>query len=163
MLVFATLHYLLVLVAAGDLAEADDLVRSLEFRAATGMDDQALVASIVGLPLARVILDLARDGPKRTAPELAALVHGLPQIGGSWAHRDVFIRSLAELVARKGDLATLCAILALRRQMKCQDRFTRLLGLEEHRTITSALAGGSRVGEGARPVVATLTIPPHPR
>ena len=44
-LVFATLHYLLVLVATGDLAAAGDLVCSLETRAATGMDDQALVAS----------------------------------------------------------------------------------------------------------------------
>ena len=133
-LVFATLHYLLALVATGDLAAAGDLVCSLETRAATGMDDQALVASTVGLPMARAILDLARDGPKRAAPELATLVHGLPQIGGSGAQRDVFVRSLAELAACKGDLATVRAILALRQQMKREDRFARQLGIERCRT-----------------------------
>ena len=129
-LVFAALHHLLALVAVGDLAAAGDLVRSLQARAAGGLHDQAEVAATIGLPLARAILALGGDGPKQAAPELATLMHRLPQLGGSQAQRDVFVRSLAELAARHGDLATVHAILDLRRQIKRQDRFARLLGPE---------------------------------
>jgi tetratricopeptide (TPR) repeat protein len=133
-LVFATLHYLLALVADGDLAAAADLVGSLEMRAMADTDDQAVVAATVGLPIARAIISLAQGGPKRRGPELAALVHRLPQLGGSHAQRDVFVRTLAELAAREGDLPSLRAILALRQRLKREDRFGRLLGVEPRGT-----------------------------
>jgi YHS domain-containing protein len=51
------------------------------------------------------------------------LARRLPRLGGSHAQRDVFLRSLAELAARRRDHAGLDAILGLRRRLKREDRF----------------------------------------
>jgi hypothetical protein len=115
-LVFASLHTLMVLVATGDRAAADDLVLALEQRA-EGSDDQARAARDVGLPLARVILGTGRHD----RAVLNRLSLSLPLIGGSNAQRDLFVLSLAEAAQRHNDTGSLHRIHIARSQLKSED------------------------------------------
>lgn len=121
-LTFASLHYLLALIGAADLEAAHELARALAARGQSGTEAQAEIAASVGYPLAAVLLD---RGPRRGGgahlPELAARLQGL---GGSHAQRDVFLRSLAVIAADLGDGRAATRILAMRRRLRSDDRFT---------------------------------------
>ena len=119
-LIFATLHQLLALVAAGDRAAVDDLIEALAAEAATGVGDQASVAGRIGLPLARLI---AGKGSRPTAGLVLDLARHLPDLGGSHAQRDVFLRTLIDRVAEAGDPDLLQRLFDLRHQLRCLDRF----------------------------------------
>lgn len=123
-LVFATLHYLMALVAAGDLAAARELAGASSARAGSGAGDQAGVAERVGLGLANAILGLAACGSAHGA--LGRLARVTPQLGGSHAQRDVFVRTLAMIAAEHGDRQALELILAQRARLKREDRFAAL-------------------------------------
>jgi tetratricopeptide (TPR) repeat protein len=131
-LVFASLHYLLALVAAGRLSAAADLVLSMESSAmhAAG-PDQSGVASRVGADLARVIAGLRGTSPVRLQQILARL----PEIGGSNAQRDVFVRAIGLAAAEAGDREAVEAVRTARRTLKAEDRFSRMLAarLEQDR------------------------------
>lgn len=121
-LVFASLHYLLALLAAGDLPGARDVVLALGSRAGGGYGDQSRVAAEVGADLAQVLLGLA--GTARA--DLSNLVRRLAGIGGSNAQRDVFLRSLALASADRGDDQATRMILGARQRLQREDRFARL-------------------------------------
>lgn len=123
--VFASLHYLLALLGAGDRASALELVESLRQRAAcAGVDDQAHVAADVGVAIADAIVRLHTNcTPARNLCELA---RRLPAIGGSRAQRDVFLRTLVLMAADCGDTAAFDAVSRARSSMKTEDRFARL-------------------------------------
>jgi hypothetical protein len=123
-LVFATLHYLMALVAAGDMAAARELAASLGSRALAGDGDQAAVAA-VGIDLADAILGLVHRGPARAA--LGRLAAATPQLGGSHAQRDLFLRTLALLAAEQGDRSVCERVLAQRRRARRRDRFAGLV------------------------------------
>jgi hypothetical protein len=125
-LLFASLHYLLALVAAGDLAAARQLADGIGDRALGGGGDQSDVAARLGLALAHAILGLAGRGPPARAA-LARLARATPDLGGSHAQRDVFVRTLALIAADQGDRAALDAILAERARLRRQDRFAALV------------------------------------
>ena len=80
----------------------------------------------VGIDLATALLDLALNRAPRS--DFAGLAQRLPRLGGSHAQRDVFVRTLAEFAANRGDLDALAAILGVRRRMKRDDRITAILG-----------------------------------
>ncbi|MGL4290909.1 MAG: tetratricopeptide repeat protein [Phreatobacter sp.] len=120
-LVFASLHYLLALLAAGDLSSARDVVLALGSRAG-GMGDQSRAAAAVGADLAQVLLGLG-GGAKA---DLSNLVRNLTGIGGSNAQRDVFLRSLALIAADRGDSQAVRMILGARQRLQRDDRFARL-------------------------------------
>ena len=122
-LVFASLHYLLVLLAAGDRAAARELVRSLRLAAGSAGGDQARVAAQLGVDLAEAILAL---GEQRRGPALGRLAEAIPALGGSGAQRDVLVRTLALLAAEAGDRPTCLRILKHRSLLKQEDRFSRL-------------------------------------
>jgi len=124
-LTFASLHYLLALVATKETAAAAELVSAIGAKAVSAEGDQATVMDVVGRDLARTILGLATSGVNRTA--IDRLATRLPMIGGSHAQRDVFVRSLAMLAAERGDRATLDRVLAIRRRLKREDRFALLV------------------------------------
>ena len=124
-LVFATLHYLLALVAAGDLAAAYELTATLRTTALAGTGDQAGVAGRVGLDLANAILALRQHRLPRLTWD--RLVKATTELGGSNAQRDVFVRTLALLAADGGDDVTTARIMAHRRRLKREDRFARLV------------------------------------
>jgi len=121
-LVFAALHRLLALLAAGDMLAARDCAEALA--AAEGSDEQAHVAERVGARLAAALLSAAEPGAR---VPLAGLTEEMFRIGGSHAQRDLFVRSLALLAERRGDRAALADLLAARRRLKRDDRFLDLL------------------------------------
>jgi hypothetical protein len=118
-LVFASLHHLLTLVAAGEEACARRLLAALEARAAKP-GDQADVAHDVGIAMGRIILSLI-DANAMDASRPTAIAERLRRIGGSHAQRDVFIQTLIDITARRGDLATLEGLLQYRARLKRQD------------------------------------------
>ena len=132
-LMFAALHYLMALVAAGDTTAAGELVEEIGTRARSGAGSQSEVAATVGLALAETILGLARHRPARTA--LDRLARATPRLGGSNAQRDVFVRTLAMIAADHGDRASCDQVMAYRARLRREDRFVGLvanrLGLAE--------------------------------
>ena len=108
----------------GALPAAADLVHAMESRAAAHAGpDQCGVASRVGADLARVITGLRGVSPARMKQMLARL----PEIGGSNAQRDVFVRALGLAAVEAGDREGVEAVRASRRTLKAEDRFSALL------------------------------------
>ncbi len=128
-LIFAMLHNLLALVAAGDEANAALTLRSIAERAA-GEADQSRVAAEVGLPLARMIAELVPGAmPSGGArPALGELLDRLQRLGGSNAQRDVFMLALAEHAARRGDEVSLARIRRARNRLKAEDSLLDAVG-----------------------------------
>jgi hypothetical protein len=83
---FLDLHYLYGLARAGR-PEADELMRSIERRAAKGRDDVWLDAA---LPAARAVLAFLRDERASAARHFAQALPALAAIGGSHAQRAWF-------------------------------------------------------------------------
>lgn len=122
-LVFASLHYMLALAAAGDSASARAALDAWRHAAVRGDGDQARTAADVGLALATVIA--GGDGRRQ---DYAGIARRLPAIGGSNAQRDVFLQTLAQRARDVGDRRALADILSLRRQVRCADTFARRMG-----------------------------------
>ena len=119
-LVFAQLHVLIALIAAGRLDEASEMAELIhdKSRATT---DQANVARNVGSELAHALLQSAQSGGQQ-AP-VGFLARRLHRLGGSHAQRDVFLRSLALSARDAGDIAGLRQVMAVRRRNKADDSF----------------------------------------
>ena len=124
-LMFASLHYLMALVAGGDMAAAGELVDEIGTRARDGTGSQSDVAATVGSALAETILGLARHRPLRAALDRLALA--TPRLGGSPAQRDVFVRTLAMIAADHGDRAGCERVMAYRGRLRREDRFAGLV------------------------------------
>ncbi|MEM1371273.1 MAG: tetratricopeptide repeat protein [Pseudomonadota bacterium] len=134
--VFASLHYLLVLLAVGDEPAAHDLVQAMQ-TAHDRQDEQGLLASQLGVDLAKAMLRLAfaKRKPGANRPELfaqrrsdfARLAQKLPSIGGSHAQRDVFVRTLQELAAHDGDGIAVDLVMRARHRFRKQDRYDALV------------------------------------
>ncbi|MGF1622627.1 MAG: tetratricopeptide repeat protein [Rhodomicrobiaceae bacterium] len=130
--IFASLHYLLTLIASGDMRGADDLVHALRGRKSEPCD-QGRVARYIGLHLAEALIRMPGHCA-RTGPCLIEIARRLPAIGGSHAQRDVFLRSLMAVAIRAQDYPSLRAIDALRSELRHEDRF--------HQVIIQRLDGG---------------------
>jgi len=124
-LTFASLHNLLALIATGEIDAAWELVDALATSAAQAEGDQGQVMEAVGIELATTLLDLGLNRAPRS--DFASLASRLPRLGGSHAQRDVFVRTLAEFAANRGDSDALRTILGLRRRLKRDDRVVTLL------------------------------------
>jgi tetratricopeptide (TPR) repeat protein len=118
---FASLHYLLALIAAGDRTAARECVEAMRKRSRGDADDQSPVFARVGADLGEALLSAPRSG------NLERLAQGLPELGGSRAQQDVFLRSLLMLALRDNDTGTLQALSAVRLQQRTEDRFQRLV------------------------------------
>lgn len=138
--VFASLHYLLTLIAAGDRSGAEDLLQAMR-QCSLGDGDQAQLAVSIGLPLAEAMLRMPRHCEK-TGISMAEIARRLPTIGGSHAQRDVFLRTLLILTRKTGDLGCFKAISALRQELRHEDRFHREL---------SGYSSGRYVGAVSKP------------
>src|SRR5690606_11934499 len=87
--------------------------------------EQAEVARTIGIPLAEAILsDWRGEG---VGDDCDALLKNLPRLGGSYAQRDVFVRTLALASARAGHLTSASKVLAERGQLHRPDRFAKTL------------------------------------
>lgn len=120
-LMFACLHRLMALVAAGERLPAARLLGALLNTAADDIDGQATVAREVALDVARALIGVPDAGETL---DLARTAAALPRLGGSHAQRDVFVRTLALIAARMGDTLAFEQIMALRRRNRSPDSFT---------------------------------------
>lgn len=131
-LVFASLHYLLALIATGDNAAAAVLLAALTARAQVA-DDQGRAAHAVGVALALALTGRPRSRKEATA---AVLARELALIGGSKAQRDVFVRALVDVAMKAGDAGQARTILATRetpRDLFERDVFGRFVSPEPRR------------------------------
>lgn len=133
--VFASLHYLLALIAAGDDVAADELVRGLAASPAS-MGDQSRLARGIGFEIATLLLrwsgpqsiaSVAGDSWIARQSRFSALCAELPAIGGSHAQRDVFLRTLIDIAARQEDHAAFSVASRARHTFRNVDRFDRLI------------------------------------
>lgn len=123
--VFASLHYLLALIGAGDTEAARELVVNLKARTrADCVDEQARVADDVGVATAEAILHFHANGGSDKG--LCEIARRLPSIGGSRAQRDVFMRTLLLNAAEANEPETFSALNRVRSALKAEDRFVRL-------------------------------------
>jgi tetratricopeptide (TPR) repeat protein len=129
--IFASLHYLLALIASGDMNAAEELVDALRRRKADTCD-QGRVARYIGLPVARALIQMPGQCA-RAGPCLTEMARRLPALGGSHAQRDVFLRSLMAVAVRSQDYPSLRAIDEIRGELRHEDHF--------HRAITARMDG----------------------
>ncbi|HEX2554349.1 MAG TPA: tetratricopeptide repeat protein [Microvirga sp.] len=127
-LAFACLHYLVALVAGGDREAATALAGAMRDRARLdgSRSDQAAVLGTVGGDLARVILAFG-TGRRDAGAAVGSLARQVRRLGGSHAQRDVFLRILAQAVAETGNRTAFEQVLAVRRRLKQDDRYARVL------------------------------------
>jgi hypothetical protein len=120
-LVFAMLHRLVASLRAGDNATAAEIAAQCAARVA-GDGDQGRTAAYVGAQLAARLIGAANAGA-----DIGAWLSALPEIGGSHAQRDLFVRMLAHDAFARGDWAAARGILAYRHRNRVPDRFSRLV------------------------------------
>jgi tetratricopeptide (TPR) repeat protein len=111
---FLTLQYLYGLARA-ERAEADDLMRAIEDRAATSSDWDRVVWQQVALPAARGVLAHARGDHANAAKWLAQANPRMSEIGGSHAQRDLFGQLLLDAHMKLGNWAIAWQMLEMRR------------------------------------------------
>ncbi len=122
---FASLHYLLALIASGDDRGAAELVTAMRERSVNGRCDQSGVISIIALELAPALVAASRRGLYR--PRSEELARRLPLLGGSRAQRDVFLRTLMSWAAASNDAEGLAALGSMRRHERSEDRFQSIV------------------------------------
>jgi len=120
-LVFAMLHRLVAAQKGGACTARTAIAQTLE-ALAKRPHDQGQIAARVGVKFEHLIgAQTADDG------ELDGVLAALPEIGGSHAQRDVFVRLLAERAFQRGDWTQVQRILAFRHRNRAPDRFSREL------------------------------------
>lgn len=111
---FLTLQYLYGLARA-ERAEADELMRAVEERAATSSDWDRVVWCEVALPAARGVLSHARGDYAGAARWLTLANPRMTEIGGSHAQRDLFGQLLLDAHLKLGNWAIAQQMLEMRR------------------------------------------------
>ena len=113
-LVFADLHYLLALLGARRLDQAQALVSQLMRDARIGHSHDARVADDVGAPLAAALLAFQGERYSEAARLIGPVRHIVRQIGGSHAQRDIFEQIYLESLVRAGAKDAACHALGQR-------------------------------------------------
>lgn len=111
---FLTLQYLYGLARA-ERAEANELMRAIEDRAATSADWERIVWQEVALPAARGVLAHARRDYAAAARWLSIANPRMTEIGGSHAQRDLFAQLLLDAHLKLGNWAIGRQMLEMRR------------------------------------------------
>lgn len=122
--IFASLHYLLALVANGEQVAAVELVGEMGRVSEGGSGDQSAVARDTGTQLARVIVGGVGQA-SATGIDLHELARHLPSLGGSNAQRDLFMRILLVFASDAEDQAALSAVTSMRKRLRRDDRFAQ--------------------------------------
>ncbi len=113
-LVFADLHYLTALAAAGDAGAVERFLASCSRYAAEEQGTEAKVMARVGLPLARAVVAHRRGAFGEVVDLLLPVRESFRLVGGSRAQRDLFEQVLIDAAWRGGRLDTAEALLAQR-------------------------------------------------
>jgi hypothetical protein len=116
-LIFAGLHHLFSLVAAGEINAATQALNRWGEFSQRGTNDQARVARRVGLVLGKIIAGF--PVPTSTYRDIA---EQLSVLGGSRAQRDVFLQTLISMASKAKDVKTVQELLSMRRSQRAIDR-----------------------------------------
>ncbi|MDT8344529.1 MAG: tetratricopeptide repeat protein [Thermohalobaculum sp.] len=123
--VFADLHYLLALGAAGRTTDADRLIERLARDAQAREHDMHEVAAVAGHPTALGLAAFRAGDYGRAFDLLRQVRPALQSVGGSHAQRDVFSRLMIEAGIRAGRYVEAEAELAARAARRgAEDGFT---------------------------------------
>lgn len=118
---FASLHYMLALIASDDELGARECLAQMRQRSRGDGNDQAPVLARIGVPLGEALLGAFALPDQKGV--LARLARELPLLGGSRAQQDVFLRSLMMMSCAAGDKAALADVAAIRGAQRADDRF----------------------------------------
>ncbi|MXZ80448.1 MAG: tetratricopeptide repeat protein [Gammaproteobacteria bacterium] len=124
-LVFASLHYLMVLIAAGGRKSGDAWMDNFRQWAASG-DTQGRVMLRVGTALATAMRDLRQGRPDRAYETFSRIRYEVDLIGGSVAQRDLFGMLLIEAASRAECHHETRALCAERVALRPRSRWTWL-------------------------------------
>lgn len=112
-LVFVDMHYVMALVASGDVPAVNAFMESCERFASTNVTE-GRVMSHVGLPLARAVIAHRRGDYADAVAHLLPVRERVREIGGSHAQRDVFEQLLIDAAWRSHNIDVADALLARR-------------------------------------------------
>jgi hypothetical protein len=114
MLVFADLHYVIALAAAGDSAGIESWLAASRRFAEEGGDSQAAVMRSVGLALGAAALAHRRGDWAAVVECILPVRQLIRRIGGSHAQRDLFEQMLIDAAMREGSAPLVRALLSER-------------------------------------------------
>lgn len=126
-LIFVSLHYLMALLGAGRLAEAEEMIGKLRAYAGeegTRDQTQARITQKVGLALAEAMSAIRSGNPARAVTLIWPVRDDIRLIGGSHAQRDVFEEMLVDAALRGGKTAKARALLSERAEKKPNSAWT---------------------------------------
>jgi hypothetical protein len=142
-LVFADLHYLLALAAAGN---RDTVARWLDLAqdyAAQSEETEAAVMAAVGLALAEAAIAHRGGNWTEVIDRIMPVRQSIRRIGGSHAQRDLFDKMLIDAALKSGQAEIAAALLAERRRHRPRN----LWGLEHAAAAAEALGDGAGAAE----------------
>jgi tetratricopeptide (TPR) repeat protein len=120
-LVFARLHDLLSLAAAGRTAAAEMMLRSMRLHAARQSGTQSRILGEIGLTLGVAILAARRGQYERVVDLLFPVRDRIRRIGGSHAQREIFLQCLTDSAIRAGRHGEAAILLDERLRLRPQD------------------------------------------
>ncbi|MBV9523355.1 MAG: tetratricopeptide repeat protein [Alphaproteobacteria bacterium] len=153
-LVFADLHYVLALAAAGDTDGVERWLRSSRGFADAG-ETQSSVMSEVGLALGEASIAHRRGEWDRVVALLAPVRPLIRMIGGSHAQRDLYHEMLIDAALRGGNLPLARALLSERTQLRPRN----VWGLKHHARVAAAQGDGAAAAAAEREARRLLAAP----
>jgi hypothetical protein len=162
-LVFADLHHVISLAAAGRKQALAAFMAGMRGRALRDTDTQARLHARLGLPAARAIAAAIGGDPAEAKALFAQTRRDLPRIGGSHAQRDLFARIALDAALAAGDAAATVAQLAERAtrrapgawETSCAQRLRSTAARPDAPpTLLPRLAAGARAAWRAQPRLA---------
>jgi len=125
-LTFIDAHFALVLAAVDDAATDPALDAQQVYAQTNSQEDNARVASEVGVELARGLVAYQRGHYEDTIKSLLPIRYSLPGIGGSHAQRDLFSMILLDATLREGRTELARSLAAERRGRQPTNSWSKL-------------------------------------
>jgi len=124
-LVFASLHYLMVVIAAGDCQSTKSMMDQFRHWADSG-DTQGQIMHRVGMSLANALINMRQGKPDQAFQSLAGIRYECDRIGGSIAQRDLFNMMLLDAAGQACRHLEMRALGAERVTLRPQSRWAWL-------------------------------------
>ncbi len=124
-LVFASLHYLMVLVAAGTDQSISRMMDEFQ-QWANSQETQGWVMRRVGIALANVLIDIRQGRPNQAFQNLFGIRYEIDLIGGSIAQRDLFNMMLLDVAGKASQHVAMRALGTERVTLRPGSRWARI-------------------------------------
>jgi hypothetical protein len=118
MLVFADLHYVMALAAAGDRATIERWLQSSRHYVESARESEAAVMQEAGIALGEAAIAHRGGEWRRVVALLLPVRAAIRRIGGSYAQRDLFEQMLIDAALRDGQVGLARALLSERLQRR---------------------------------------------